>query len=477
MIVNIEQRNGKLIVSYVNKEGKISFNQINIPSDHQFSYIYAKPGGKSIPNLRSWDDKPITKTPTSFLDKHRIQQFFIDAGEKNVAHLFEQNMPDLFSCDIETDVTDEGFSEPTVAANRINSVSWVKYPNAYAFGLKPLSAEECDRIEKDINKHVEKFNKKYKFVYKYYNSESDMLYDFLYNFARHASLITGWNFWGYDWLYIFNRCKRLNIDISFMAPTGQWYEHKIKMRNEKISIMLPQHKLIVDYMEIYKKWDRTIDVKENDTLDFVSEAALGIKKIKYPGTLKDLFVKDYELYIFYNVIDAVLVELLDQKLKTMSTFLGLGNLTRVEAMQAFSPIAMLEATNTRYAYKRNKIFPKVYDSKEREEYEGAFVYEPVPGLYSLVASFDFASLYPSIMRQFMISIENFIIKDKNYQTNENQIKCINGAVFDTSGEPLLPTILKDYYNQRKEAKRIALTAESEIEKLKKLKEEKMKASL
>jgi DNA polymerase elongation subunit (family B) len=477
MIINIEQKQGSLIISYVNKDGKISYNQIGVPTDHQFSYVYAKPNGRKINNLTSWDGQPVTKAPSRFLDKHRIQEFFIDAGEDKLTHLFEANMPDLYSCDIEVDVTDDGFSEPAVAANRVNSISWVRYPNAYAFGVKPLNSEECDRIERDINKHVEKFNRKYNFVYKYYESESDMLFDFLYNFARHAPLITGWFFWGYDWQYIFNRCRRLNIDISFMSPTGQWYDHAITVKNEKVHIMLPQHKLIVDYLEIYKKWDRTIDVKENDTLDFVAEAALGVRKVKYPGTLKDLFMKDFEQYIFYNVIDSVLVELIDEKLKTMSTFLGLGNLTRVEAISAFSPIAMLEATATRYAYKRKQVFPKVFDKKEREPYEGAFVYEPVPGLYPLVASFDFASLYPSIMRQFGISIENFITKDKNYVPGPNQVKCINGAVFDVSTEPLLREILADYYNQRKRAKKVFLTAEEEIEQLKQLKALKMKASL
>jgi hypothetical protein len=59
----------------------------------------------------------------------------------------------------------------------------------------------------------------------------------------------------------------------------------MKDRGKTIEIQLPQHKLIVDYLEIYKKWDRTIDPKENNTLDFVADAALGIRKVKYPGTL------------------------------------------------------------------------------------------------------------------------------------------------------------------------------------------------
>ena len=477
MILNIEQKEGRLIISYINKEGNISYSQLTVPSNHQFSYVYSKQKSRAIPGLKSWDGKDVTKVPSQFLNKHRLQEFFIDAGEENTKGLFEMNKPNLWACDIETDVTDDGFAEPEDAKNRINSISWVKFPECYVFGLKPLNGEECQKIENNINNHIKKFNRKYKFIYIEHKNEADMLYDFLYNHARHATLITGWNFWGYDWDYIYNRCvKRLNMDISWMSPTKQWYDHTIKVRNKKRKIKLPYHKLIVDYMTIYKKWDKTIDVKENDSLNFVSETALGIKKVNYPGTFQELYNKDYDQHVFYNAIDSVLVELLDEKLKTMSTFLGLGNITKVEAMSAFSPIQMLEATLTRYAYKKNQVFPKVFDRKPREYYEGAFVFEPTPDLYEWVASFDFASLYPSIMRQFMISIENFIKKDKLYSPNNNEIKCVSGAVFDASFEPLIPEILSNYYNQRKKAKAISQLAEQEADELKKIKNKRLKTS-
>ena len=64
--------------------------------------------------------------------------------------------------------------------------------------------------------------------------------------------------------------------------------------------------------------------------------------------------------------------------------------------------------------------------------------------------------------------ENFIIKDKLYQTNDKQIKCISGAVFDASIEPLLPEILTDYYNKRKKSKAISQMAEREIGDLQKI---------
>lgn len=468
MIISVEQRSRKLIVSYINEEGEISYMQLNVPSTHQYAYINARYANQALPNVKSWDNKGVKKVPSEFLNKHRVQEFFIDAGEEVVAPLFERNMPQLYSCDIEVDVTDEGFASPEDAKERINAISWSHFPEIIVFGLKSLSEKEYGIIEKEINKHIKKLNKKYTFIYKQYDNEATMLHDFLYNYAKHAPLITGWNFWNYDWRYIYNRCKRLNLPISWMSPTNQWFKHRIKDRGKRIDIMLPQHKLIVDYLEIYKKWDRTVDPKENNTLDFVSEAVLGIKKVRYSGTFQDMFNKDYDKYIFYNAIDAILVEQIHNKIKTMGTFLGLGNITRVEAMNAFSPIKMLEATLTRYAYQRNQVFPKENQNRERGNYEGAFVFEPTPNLYPWLVSFDYASLYPSIMRQFKISIENFIVKDKNAQINDNQIKCISGAIFDKSKEPFLPEILTDYYTQRKDAKKTSQNAEKELSELEKI---------
>ena len=159
MIVNIEQRQGRMVISYVNKEGNISYQQLSVPTTHQFNYVYSKQRSRSIPGLKSWDGKDVTKVPAQFLNKHRIQEFFMDAGEEHTTKLFETNMPKLHACDIEVDVTDDGFPFPDDAKNRINSISWVSYPECIVFGLKPLSGEECDKIEKDINKHVKKFKK------------------------------------------------------------------------------------------------------------------------------------------------------------------------------------------------------------------------------------------------------------------------------------------------------------------------------
>lgn len=468
MIVNIEQRDGTIIISHINKEGDMAFMKFNIDEKQKFNYVYSKNERYSLPNVKSWDNKPVSKVPAQFLTRSRIQELFCDTDQTSISKLLQNNVPKLYACDIEVDVTEDGFPEASAANNRINSFSWSHYPDVISFGLKPLSGEECADIENQINEHIKKSGKKYNFIYKQFNNEADMIYDFLYNYARHAPLITGWNFWTYDWLYIMNRAKRLNMDISWMSPTRQWKEHRFMERNKKIPVMLPQHKLIVDYMSIYKKWDRKIDIKENSTLDFVAESALGIRKVKYPGTFQELYAKDFNKYIFYNAIDTILVEMIDGKLKTMNTFLGLANATRVEAMEAFSPIAMLEAVLAQYAYNEHKVFPKVNKKSEYANYEGAFVFEPIPDLYDWIATLDFRSLYPTIIRQFLISIENFLFKDKNYKPKANEIKTSSGAVFDASYMPLLPTVLTDFFNKRVDAKDISIKAEEEANELKKI---------
>lgn len=477
MIISIEQRKGKLIISYVNKEGGVSFMGIDIPRDQQYINVYSRWKSEGRGGIKSWDGKDVKRVPSEFLSRFRIYELFEDMAKEDTAPLWELNSPKMHFCDIEVNVDDEsGFAEPEHAMQRINTISWCSWPNVIVFGLNPLSGEEIKKIGDNINNHLKPLGIEYQFLYKQFDNEANMLHDFLYNYAREAILISGWNFWNYDWRYMYNRSKKLGIDFSWMSPTKQWFKHRIMDRNKRVEIMLPQHKLIVDYMEIYKKWDRKIDPKENASLDFAAEAALGISKIKYPGSFQDLYIKDYDKYVFYNAIDSILVECIHNRLKTMDIFLALGNITRVEAMQAFSPIAMLEASICRYAYKRGMVFPQSKREGKRESYEGAFVFDPKPDLYPWVVSFDYASLYPSIMRQFKISIENFLFKDSSYQPKGKEIKCSSGAVFDSTVEPLLSEILTDYYSQRKESQEKAKELDIEINRLEEILKEREQAS-
>ena len=94
--------------------------------------------------------------------------------------------------------------------------------------------------------------------------------------------------------------------------------------------------------------------------------------------------------------------------------------------------------------------------------------DPKTGLYEWVVSFDFASLYPSIMRQWNISPESYLrnVNDPTQVDTEKEILCSSGAVFKKDEDSVFRTILSEYYGKRKASKKIYMEIEGEIEQLK-----------
>ena len=88
---------------------------------------------------------------------------------------------------------------------------------------------------------------------------------------------------------------------------------------------------------------------------------------------------------------------------------------------------------------------------------------------------DFASLYPSIMRQFGVSPEVFIKKDINYTPKEDEIKMASGAIYKKDPKSLIPSILTDYYSRRKQAKNDMKQASTEQEYYEEILERRLKA--
>jgi len=136
-----------------------------------------------------------------------------------------------------------------------------------------------------------------------------MVYTFFRELGPKMPVITGWNWLGYDWPYLTNRAKKLGIDPKIISP-AKYLSGKQQ---------LPVHLLMFDYLEIYKKWDRVIKIKESNRLDYVADKAVGFKKIEYNGTLRALYQSDFENFSYYNCVDCALVHYIDQKLKTLQT--------------------------------------------------------------------------------------------------------------------------------------------------------------
>ena len=454
MLLDIEQREKEVIVSYYDKQGEVAFKRYNI--DKFQNWVVAKDNDRwKDATVRNWDGRYVKKSISRSFNKFSLLYFMDGLPQKDQDEIFEFNMPRTYFVDIETEIVD-GFPKPEEAKSRILTFSIITPERkAIVLGLEDLSADQINKIESDTNAHFTGYDQDWEFSYYKFKNEYDMVYAFLHKFLPKFPMMTGWNFINYDWQYIVNRCKILQIDLTEVACTGT-----LDKKDSR-----PLYMGILDYMQLYDKYDRSVAVKESNALAFVSGAVLeGISKIQYSGSLQDLYENDFQKYVFYNVVDSCLVYYIDQKLRSMEVLLTLATITRMPLYKAASPVAVTESLMARKLTEQGKRIGVEYDredGKKDSKYEGAFVKQPIVGYYGGVSAFDFASLYPSIMRQFNISPDSFVEMVEESQIAERRkdeavIVCENGVVYQKK-DSILKKILADLYDQRKDYKKTSYT--------------------
>lgn len=463
MIIDIENLGSSLRVSHYTEEGELAYLNLDIPKEERFVWKKTSPSDKAREKeWTSWDGFPIKKYPTEKYDKYRIVEILESFDREITKPLWESQTPKKYFVDIEVEITDNRADalDTASAKNKVLTIAIASSAGkVLILGLDKLEPPQILKIESRINEHFDKLGFKWTFNYRSFESEFDMLYTFMSKLMHKMPLITGWNWFGYDWPYLVNRAKRLGIDAKIASPSAY-----LIGKNQ-----LPQHVLMVDYLEIYKKWDRVIKIRESNSLDYVANAAVGVKKIHYNGTLKDLYESDFETYIFYNAVDSCLVHYIDQKLNTLSTFFKVANVSHVEINRALSPVWTTEVLMLRKFLERKKVI--VYEKKDEEhiKFEGGYVKSPIKGLHEWIACYDFASLYPNTMMQWGLSPEIFIGKNLA-NPPEGAVKTAAGSYFfSKDGDPpILREVLQHLYNMRKNSKKKYFECERKIEELQKV---------
>lgn len=462
MILDIEQRDRDVIVSYYDTEGKVAYKQYPIAQFQNWYICDEKENGVST-EFKNWDGRPVKLGNARQFNKFSLNYFIDGLPEKDKEEILAYNMPKTYFVDIETEIVD-GFPKAEEAKSRILSFSIITPERkAIVLGLEDMAPDKIKKINDDTNEYFKDFDQDWEFKYHKFNTEYDMVYTFLMKFLPKFPMMTGWNFINYDWQYIVNRCKRLQIDVAEVGMTK-----KVDRNDSR-----PLHIGILDYMQLYDKYDRSVKVKESNALDYVSGQVLNVKKIKYSGSLQDLYRDNFVKYIYYNVVDSVLVYYIDQKLKSMEVLLTLANITRMPLYKAASPVAVTESLMARKLAEQGMRIgtERREDSEKNSQYAGAFVKEPIVGYYEGVSAFDFASLYPSIMRQFNISPDAYI--EQVYKTevaerrkDKDVIVCDNGVVYKKD-DSILKKILTDLYAQRKQYKKMSYDYFTKADQLKK----------
>jgi DNA polymerase elongation subunit (family B) len=491
MLVDIQYvpHKEQLITSYVDEDGNIKLKYFKYDNPVGFESCNDSDTNKH-PNYKTWYGKPIKFVPTTRPDRYSMYYFLDNLPEAEQKELFEYHEPKPYFVDIETEITD-GFPDPVTAPNTVTAISIVFEDKIILMGIKELTKEEQSDILKDTNEYFKKLGLTYKMKYIQYADEFDMLKDFFYTYVPKMSFISGWNFVDFDWVYLVNRVRKINKVINGriceIDPNVASFTRRLVKQTKDSNVELPMHRVVMDYMKLYNIFDTSIKVKESSSLDFVSEKLIGVGKIKYDGSLQKLYETDFKKFMYYNCVDSVLVHQIHLKCNYVSIAYAIACLANIKLTDVLSKmedklgsIAVTEGVLRKRFLAEDVILfrdPTYVDNSLSAGFAGGYVKEPIVGMNMWNACYDFSSLYPTTMRQFFISPENYRgiqMKDKMTHTlhlgkeilidyNIHTV-LVNGCVFEKNNSPTIK-MLTDIFADRKKYKKMMLNKKEEVKKL------------
>jgi len=311
-----------------------------------------------------------------------------------------------------------------------------------------------------------------------FDTENEMLTHFINWWAQNTpDIVTGWNCNLYDIPYICRRVSRVLGEkwMKSLSPWNKVDEEEIYIQGRRNVQFNLCGVAILDYMDLYKKF--TYTNQESYRLDHIANVELGQKKLDWSEheNFKAFYTNDWQKFIDYNIIDVELVDKLEDKMRLLELAVTMAYDAKVNFEDVYSQVRMWDTLIYNYLKTKNLVVPPKRVAKKDEKYAGAYVKEPVPGLYEWVVSFDLNSLYPHLIMQYNISPETLVDIKHPYATVEKLLNrevdlsgkyavCANGAQYRKDIHGFLPEMMQKIYDERKLYKKLMLKAKQENEK-------------
>ena len=414
-----------------------------------------------------------------FLEKYKDVPGFEVYGNSNYVHQFiQENYPgqikfdmskiNIFSFDIEVDISD-GYADTEVADKQITSIA-IKSSKKNTYYL--LGRKDYDKTQTitGINPDNIEFEK--------FDSEEALLRRFVQIWTYdYPDIVTGWNVVYFDIQYVITRIIALlgEEKAKTLSPWGNLRKKTDKFFGRTQSTYDISGITVIDFMDAFKKFGYKYGPQESYKLDHIAHVVLGEKKLDYSeyGSLTELYEKNPQLYLDYNLKDTHLIERMEDETALLALVLTVAYGGGVNYSDAFGTVGIWESTLYRKLMGRH-IVPKVKTSPGDAlgELVGGYVKDPKVGMHSWVVSFDLNSLYPHLMLQYNMSPETYLIDERRnvsqemvlagkFQNNnkEEYSVCANGVCFSNKKLGVIPEIIEEYYANRKKIKNEMLRVE------------------
>ncbi|MEX0920677.1 MAG: DNA-directed DNA polymerase [Candidatus Pacearchaeota archaeon] len=343
----------------------------------------------------------------------------------------EKFVPKILAYDIETD-------ELKVGAGKILMISLVSKNYKKVISWKKTTKKKADYVE-------------------YVKNESELLERFIEE-VREVSpdILVGYNSDGFDLPYLKSRSEKHNIKLSLGLDDSQPRFTRGSVLSGRINGIV--HLDILKFIRTtYSQYMKS----ETLSLNEVSKEFLDNKKKEFkPHEINNDEI-NWAKFFEYNLHDSVLTLGLAEKfwpdLLEFSRVIKepLFKISRNGLSKQVESYILHNLENFDEIPERRPSYNEIGKRRQREKVEGAFVFEPKPGLYENIALFDFTSMHTSIIISMNISKETFLErKEKNsIESPEINYQGKKTKYYFTKKPGFIPLLLRDILEKRKEYKK------------------------
>lgn len=246
-----------------------------------------------------------------------------------------------------------------------------------------------------------------------YKSEAELLERFI-DEIDDTDLILGWNSESFDNPYVGKRIqialgddafKRLSFRESNRMPT---YREFVSKYGSLVTTLDLHGRIASDYMALFKKYE--MSMRMSYKLEAIAdEVCPDLPKLKYSGSLADLYANDFAHFLRYNIRDTEILVGMERALGYVDLANKMYHMSGAMFKHVTGTVKLVEmAIINETIHHFGKRIRDTAADREDGSIQGAYVLYPQIGLHEYIGAIDINSLYPTAIRSINISPETLV---------------------------------------------------------------------